>query len=423
LNVMRVVVSWVVIAGQAASVAAQEAPATTTAVLPAAPVALAAAPEAVLAWGRGLFRVELETGKIDTWLDASHEIKDVCPMQDAAGGAGTVLVLEHGQLLRLDAVTGKPVVVADSLAGDFRPVRSRQVLDLVRTPDGVATIESDRGPDGSGGGAPFANRYPSGPAMPEVAPDALGEALAAMVPVGPGTPLGEAPDRICFNRVLYDRGEAAEIFAALSPAQGLGPRLWNTDGEAPRPQPLPAEERWFVQGFAMATDAPRCFALMASPFSFTRLMAFDFPDGLASGTWTMLNTKPPVADPQIMSLYLCSSDGSIVLAGNGYRIDVIDGVRGGRRATLALQGIVRDSDSVLDLCLLSPAPGATSVCGLIRETNVHGVETGAMKLAAWDLATGALQRFTNAPAGVNQLTALGADTIGGAGPGAGPGPR
>ncbi len=375
------------------------------------------APPAVLVWGHGAARMDLVSGATTPWLDDTHVVQKVCWMAGPGHAAATVFVVEDGQVTSLDADTGRPVVEPASGEGDgrlpvtARPVVSRHVIGLAARGDLLCTVQLDRAPDGAGSGRPF---------------QWCGDPMLPWLPAESGW-LNEAPDRVGVNLALERRGLDAVVFAALSPAHGLGPRLWNAEGEVPRPEPKPVEETWFVQGFAMAETAPRCYALMASPFAQTRLMACDFTDGLASGTWTTVNTKPPEADPQFMSLYLCSGDGAAVLIGNGYRIDVIDGVHGGRRTSLALQGVVRDSDAVLDLCLLPLPDGSVWVAGLCRALDEHGSETGGLKVAAWDLATGQLKRCFDAPRGMSQLTALGAgatdtarDAVPGAGPGAGP---
>jgi len=407
-------------------------------------------PDAVLVWGHGLHRVDLQTGEFVTWLDASHVIRKVCWAPDAGPGAGTVFVVEQGQVARLEADTGRAVAVPLAGGADARAVRSRDVLDLAAAPAGLVAIELDRGPGGDGSGQPFCARAGLTPPASIAAGAAQGASRDPMDLLAPGTPLDAAPDRICGGTAFGAEGVA---FVALSPAAGLGPRVWNAGGELPRPQPQPADERWFAQGFALAARAPRGFALLAAPFSATRLLACDLSGGLAAGTWSVLRVKLPQSEPQLMSLYLCTADGSGVLVGNGKRLQVLDGGTGGRRAELALADLGADSEVVLDACLVelphdgaghaavasSPgaapggkAPGGKApgdkapsdevpndgkssdeaprdeawIAGVFRVTDGHGAWAGAMALAVWDLRTGALLRRLPLPEGVGQVTTL-----------------
>ncbi|HZM00530.1 MAG TPA: hypothetical protein VFD43_09795 [Planctomycetota bacterium] len=383
-----------------------------------------AQPDAVLLWGVGVYQMDLRTGAVTTWIDAQHVLDDVCWAADHGGGTDTVFVLADGQVTRLYADTGAPVRLLDELPDDPRAVNSGHVIDLASSGAVLSAIGLDRSQNDGAGGRPYWSGSYTSMAWSNADDDprTLGSFAMYLMPTS-DTWLDAVPDRHELNDFLLRNGRGChQIFVQLQPEDRLGPRLWSPNESAPRPLAAPADPP-AVTDLVVATQAPRAIATMSG-----RSLRFDFPEGLASGTWTIVGQPEGSWEPRIL---LCTADGTRFLAvDEGLGVArMIDAMSGEPIMTLAVEElsshpwVVPRAASLVglphdqarhtftprfdgDVCLRDDA----WICGLITDCPACYGERSATHVAVWDLSTGALLKCFQGPKGVRGITTLPQDT-------------
>jgi hypothetical protein len=386
-------------------------------------------PDAVMVWGQGLYRIDLDTLAVTTWLDETHTLEDVCWLSDHGSASDTVFVIEHGRPDRLYADSGRPVVAFAEDGLPAAPVVAPDVIDFTSCGGSLGVVLMDAP------GEPAHKRrayrdgsYPS-MAFSGAARDPVrfhsGASFQMEFSRWESQQLDAVPDRSFGNTPLERAGSGFLYHVQFSPPDGIGPRLWSKECEAPRPLPPPLGERWRAVDFEMPPFAPRCFALVAATSGATRLVACGFLGDLSLGRWRALEVEWPQSIPPIEKLYLCTSNGTTLVVGNDARLDVIDADTGARRCSLAVGGVLEAGASVRDACIVQlPHDDARPayahpwpleycdrddawVCGLVSPPEESD---GHTRLGVWDLATGALLDTIDVPNGVTRVTTLPVDT-------------